>query len=59
MRTVTSLEPLGEGCILAYGSEFDAPATTVWLKAEQDAWRAHATDYLERVRRVLQADATL
>jgi hypothetical protein len=57
VRATHQLEPLGEGCILSVGMEFDAPAGTVWPQEQQDEWRRGASRYLSRVRKVLVAEA--
>jgi hypothetical protein len=56
VRTVTTVEPLGVGSVLTIGLEFDAPASTVWTKDEQESTRDWATTYLDRVRRALNAE---
>ena len=53
VRSVTMVEPLGPGCLLTFGMEFDAPATTVWTAAEQNETRQILVTYLDRVRRAL------
>lgn len=56
VRTVTTVEPLGLASILTIGMEFDAPASTIWTKDEQAGTREWAMNYLDRVRRALDAD---
>lgn len=57
-RATHQLEPLGEGCILSVGMEFDAAAGTVWPQKQQDEWRRWAARYLLRVRQTLDAEAS-
>jgi hypothetical protein len=58
IRATYRVEPLGEGCILSIGMEFDAPASTTWPQNQQDEWRRFASRYLERVRLTLIAETT-
>ena len=57
-RSVTALEPLGEGCALTYGVEYDAPLGSVWPKERRDSARAEVLQYLERVKWELDAQST-
>ena len=56
IRATYRLEPLGEGCILSIGMEFDAPADTTWPQDQQDEWRRGTSRYLERVRLTLAVE---
>ena len=58
LRATHQVEPLGEGCILSFGMEFDAPAGTIWPQEQQAEWRRTASRYLERVRHALAAEAS-
>jgi hypothetical protein len=57
VRATHNLEPLGQGCILSVGMEFDSPVGTVWPQQQQDEWRHQAQRYLERARRLLDQEA--
>lgn len=56
LRVTHQLEPLGEGCTLSIGMEFDAPASAVWPQQQQDEWRHWAARYLQRVRQTLAGE---
>jgi hypothetical protein len=57
VRATHNLEPVGEGCILSVGMEFDSPVRTIWPQQLQDEWRHRAQRYLERARRLLAQEA--
>jgi hypothetical protein len=52
VRSVYSLEPLGDGCLFAYGIELDTSAAAISDEGAR-GWRAGAQDYLGRVREAL------
>ena len=54
IRLVTEVEPLGTGCILSHGMEFEIHAGSEWPALSQEAFRLHAAAYLSRVRAVLE-----
>ena len=57
VRLLTTLEPLGTGCVLTHGMEFEIPAQAEWPEEQQDAFQAYAVRYLGRVRRALDDEA--
>jgi hypothetical protein len=55
-RTVHTVEPLDAGCLLTIGLEFDGAGTAVWPAEHERSWRVSTQDYLDRVRRTLNAE---
>jgi hypothetical protein len=56
-RTRFELQPIEAGCIITLTSEVDLPAGRISRPDGMTKWRRWATDYLQRVRRVLDDEA--
>lgn len=53
VRVTWDLEPLGDGCLLTFGQEYDAPSSAVRPEADVAAWRRGTREDLDRLREVL------